>query len=71
MLQNLVESASLSVAGDICELAAACLTKFLLLGLNVQYTVHFKTGIKVIGSTARIVVIIFLPLDFEIFYNFQ
>ena len=28
--------ASLLVAGDICELAAVCLTKFLLLGLNVQ-----------------------------------
>ena len=27
---------SLSVAGDICELAVGCFTKFLLCGLNVQ-----------------------------------
>ena len=34
MLPNVVESGEPSVAGDICELAAACLTKFLLLGLS-------------------------------------
>ena len=38
--------ASLPVAGDVYEIAAACLMKFLLLGLSVQQTVHFKTGIN-------------------------
>ena len=36
VLPNVVESGEPSVAGDICELAAVCLTKFPILGLNVQ-----------------------------------
>ena len=59
--------ASLSFAGDDCELAAACLTKFLLLGLDLQETVHFKRGIKVILSTARIYSFYFLTSWFRDF----
>ena len=37
---------SFSVAGDICELAAACLMKFLLLGLNVQLADRYQGYLK-------------------------
>ena len=50
--------ASFSVAGDTCELAAACLMKFLLLGL--------KLSISRQVLRLQELLLFFLPLGFEI-----